>query len=82
MWMFHSIIMVREKHTKKGLTVHTGGLKKFDYSKFDLERIRNTNTKSTKEFKISYFRWLEKLPYLRKIRDERIKKEQLQKKKR
>lgn len=37
----------------------TGGSKEFSYTKEDLERIRKTDTGSTKEFKDAYRKWQE-----------------------
>jgi hypothetical protein len=37
----------------------TGGTKRFEYSKEDLERIRNSETESSLEFKKAYKHWKE-----------------------
>jgi hypothetical protein len=38
----------------------TGGRKEFSYTEEDLERIRNTDTPPTKEFKEEYRKWQER----------------------
>jgi hypothetical protein len=38
-------------------TRHTGGAKTFSYTNEDLERIRSTDTSSTKDFKDAYAKW-------------------------
>ena len=42
---------------------NTGGTKEFHYTDEDLERIRNTDTKSTREFKDALREWREKQEY-------------------
>jgi hypothetical protein len=39
------------------MKAHTGGTKEFTYTKEDLERIRKTETESSKAFKDAYAKW-------------------------
>ncbi|KYK24797.1 hypothetical protein AYK26_02870 [Euryarchaeota archaeon SM23-78] len=48
--------MPREEHSSKGVRVSTGGVKEFVYSKEDMDRIRSTDTKATKDFKKAYYK--------------------------
>ncbi len=40
------------------ITINTGGVKEFNYSKEDIKRIESTDTESTKDFKKGYSKWL------------------------
>jgi ferric-dicitrate binding protein FerR (iron transport regulator) len=49
---------------------HTGGTKTFSYSKEDAERIRKTDTSSTRAFKEAYAEYQTKRKAEQKIEDE------------
>lgn len=46
---------VRELHSHSGVVVEGGGLKEFYYSPEEIQRIKNSDTSSTKEFKKWYY---------------------------
>ena len=55
---------------------NTGGAKEFQYKKEDLERIRKTDTESTKELKKAYQQWQAKRIEEKKL-DEEMRKMRL-----